>query len=66
MPNYPRGMPEQLLIREPLSDQPQPDPRAWRSVAFLLVLLGCLAVTVFVLVAVVSPAAGAAGGCGGG
>jgi hypothetical protein len=59
-------MPEQLLIHEPLRGEPQPDHRAWRSVAFLLVLLGCLAITVFLLVAVVSPAAGAAGGCGGG
>jgi hypothetical protein len=58
-------MAEQSLICEPLNDQRQPDHRPWRNVTFLLVLLGCLAITVFVLVAVV-PAVGAAGGCGGG
>jgi len=71
-------MPEQSLIREPLHDQrhldhpgqpdqsDHPDHRVWRSVAFLLILFGCLAITMFVLVAVVGPAVGAAGGCGGG
>jgi hypothetical protein len=62
-------MPEQLLNPE-LSQRPaggrRCPRRGWRSAAFLLVLLGSLAITVFVLVAVVSPAAGAAGGCGGG
>jgi hypothetical protein len=59
-------MPEQLLISDPLGGEQQRRRHGWRSAAFLLVLLGCLAITVFVLVAVVSPAAGAAGGCGGG
>jgi hypothetical protein len=59
-------MTEQSLICEPLNDQRQPDHRPWREVTFLLVLLGCLAITVFVLVAAVGPAVGAAGGCGGG
>jgi hypothetical protein len=58
-------MPEQLLIFEPRGAGAG-HRRPWRNVAFLLILLACLAVTVFVLVAIVSPSAGAAGGCGGG
>ncbi len=59
-------MPDQLLISETLGREQGRHGSRWRSAAFLLVLLGGLAVTVFVLVAIVSPAAGAAGGCGGG
>jgi hypothetical protein len=45
----------------------QPGRRAgWRGLALALALLTGFAVAAFLIVAVVAPSAGAAGGCGGG
>jgi hypothetical protein len=64
-------MAEHVLMAGSTAAGPQPGPRPgrggqrWRSAVFLLVLVGCLA-AITVLVMVVAPSAGAAGGCGGG
>jgi hypothetical protein len=59
-------MPEQLMTREPPCVQPERRGQAWRGVLYVAISLACLAITIVILVAVVSPSAGAAGGCGGG
>jgi hypothetical protein len=61
-------MPEQLMTSDPPCAEPQPERRGqgWRSALFLVVLLACLGIAVLFIVAIISPSAGAAGGCGGG
>lgn len=61
------GMPEQLMISEPpCAEAQQRRGSAWRGALCLVILLGCLGITIVFLVAIISPSAGAAGGCGGG
>jgi hypothetical protein len=59
-------MTEQLLGSPPQAAEPEPGPAGWRGFVFLLVLLTGLAVGTILVVALVVPSAGAAGGCGGG
>jgi hypothetical protein len=59
-------MPEQLMTSEPPGVETGRRGRAWRGVLYLAVLLACLGITIVFLVAIISPSAGAAGGCGGG
>jgi hypothetical protein len=59
-------MPEQLMTSDPPCAEPEQRGQAWRAALFLVVLLACLGITVVFLVAIISPSAGAAGGCGGG
>ena len=59
-------MAEQLLVSPPQAAEPGPRPAGWRGFVLLLALLTGLAVGTILVVALVAPSAGAAGGCGGG
>lgn len=54
------------MISDPPCAEPGQRGRAWRGAVYLAVLMACLGITIVFLVAVISPSAGAAGGCGGG
>ena len=58
-------MEQQLLVSERLAAEPGPGGGGWRGLVLALVLLAGFVVA-GILVAVVAPSAGAAGGCGGG
>ena len=58
-------MTEQSLVPGPMTAEPGPRVGRWRAAVVLLVLLAGLAVTTFLVIALVQ-SAGAAGGCGGG
>jgi hypothetical protein len=59
-------MPEQLIISDPPCAEPERRSQAWRTAVWVAVLAVCVGITIVFLVAIVSPSAGAAGGCGGG
>jgi hypothetical protein len=59
-------MPEQLMTSDPPCVETGRRGQAWRSALFLVVLLACLGIAILFVVAIISPSAGAAGGCGGG
>jgi hypothetical protein len=54
--------PEAMLLPE----EPPRDPRRWTRLALSLILLAAGTGVLLFLLIVVSPSAGAAGGCGGG
>jgi hypothetical protein len=59
-------MPEQLMISDPPCAEPGRRRGRWRTALLLAVLLGSVVAVFVLLVFVVIPSAGAAGGCGGG
>jgi hypothetical protein len=59
-------MPQQLMTSDPPCVEPERRGQAWRTALWVAVLVACVAITIVFLIAIVSPSAGAAGGCGGG
>jgi hypothetical protein len=59
-------MTEQLLVSPPQNAEPEHRPAGWRGFVLSLALLVGFVVGLILVVALVAPSAGAAGGCGGG
>ena len=54
------------MTSDPPCVEPERRSQAWCTALWVAVLVACVAITIVFLAAIVSPSAGAAGGCGGG